>query len=269
MPARKRRRTDAEIAGERLARHVAVLLGEEVRRSRRRRGLTQQALAERVGLSRQRIGDIEAGRSLALPMPVWFGIAAALNRYLKFEFGRDALADVADAGHLAIQELVIRVAKAAGWEVQLEAKSRAWESNRSIDVRLIDRKQRRIVIVECWNTFGDVGAAARSSNAKVRDEEQHAVAIAGDGPPFAVHFVWVVRDTRANRELIARYPQAFAARLPGSSHAWLKALTMRAPPPTGSGLVWCDVNSTRLLARRARPMRWQGRNACPVGERAY
>lgn len=108
------------------------------------------------------------------------------------------------------------------------------------------------MIAECWNTFGDLGAAARSSNAKVRDEEQHAVAIAGDGERFTVHLVWVVRDTSANRELVARYPSAFATRLPGSSAAWLKALTTRSQPPTQPGLVWCDVNSTRLFARRTR-----------------
>lgn len=245
------RRSQAQIAGAHLARQNAVRLGQEVRASRKRRRLTQQALADRVGTSRQRIGDIEAGRSLALPATVWFAIAQALGRYLKFEFARDPQADVADAGHLAIQELVIRVAKAAGWEVHLEAKSRAWESNRSIDVRLVDRTQRQVVVVECWNTFGDVGAAARSSNAKVRDEEHHAAAIAGDAAPFEVSLVWVVRDTKANRELLARYPQAFAARLPGSSQQWLKALTTRSKPPVEPGLVWSTVGSTRLLARRA------------------
>jgi hypothetical protein len=109
----------------------------------------------------------------------------------QFEFARDPLADVADAGHLAVQELVIRVANAAGWEAQFEAESRAYDSRRSIDVRLIDRLGRRIVIVECWNTFGDLGAATRSSRAKVRDEELHAVAIAGDGAPFEVGLVCV------------------------------------------------------------------------------
>jgi hypothetical protein len=217
--------------------------------------MTLDALAARVAISRARMSEIELGDGGGAPLDVWFAIAQALGRYLKFEFARDPLADVADAGHLAIQELVIRMARAAGWEVRIEAKSRAWDSNRSVDVRLIDRRGKRIVIVECWNTFGDIGAAARSSNAKVRDEEQHAVAVAADGSPFTVQLVWVVRDTKANRELIARYPQAFAARLPRSSTAWLKALTTRTAPPTESGLVWCDLDSTRLFARRARAAR--------------
>jgi len=246
------KRPDAAISGANIARMTAIRAGAEVRLARKRRGLTLAALAQRVGVSRARLAEIEGGKGGGAPLEVWFAIAQALDRYLKFEFARDPQAELADAGHLAIQELVIRVAKAAGWEVQFEARSRAWESNQSIDVRLVDRQQRQIVIVECWNTFGDLGAAARSSNAKVRDEEQHAVAIAGDGPPFRVSLVWVVRDTKANRELIARYPSAFQARLPGSSLAWLKALTTRTDPPTQPGLVWSDLKSTRLFARRRR-----------------
>jgi hypothetical protein len=149
-----------------------------------------------------------------------------------------------------MHELVIGVAKAAGWEVELEARSRAWESHRSIDVRLIDRKQRQIVIVECWNTFGDIGAAARSTNNKVRDEEQHAVAIAAGGAPFAVSAVWVIRDTTANRSLLGKYPGAFNARLPASSIRWFHAVTTRSEPPLQPGFVWCDLRATRLSARR-------------------
>ena len=204
-----------------------------------------------MALSRPRLAAIEAGDGGGAPLDVWFAIAQALGRFLKFEFARDPQAEPVDAGHLAMQELVIGVAQAAGWEAQFEAPSRAWESNRSIDVRLVDRQRRQIVIVECWNTFGDLGAATRSSNAKVRDEEQHAVTIAGDGEPFIVGLVWIVRDTKANRALVARYPGLFATRLPGSSVQWLKALTTRVNPPSEPGLVWSDVKATRLFARRA------------------
>ena len=166
------------------------------------------------------------------------------------KFARDPQAELADAGHLAIQELVVRVAKAAGWEVSVEAPSRAWASGRSIDVRLTDRRTRQIVVVECWNTFGDLGAASRSGNAKVADEELRAVAIAGEGRPFRVGLVWVVRNTKANREVLARYPGFFESRLPGSSARWIDTIGETAAMPPGPGLVWCDLHATRLLARR-------------------
>jgi DNA-binding XRE family transcriptional regulator len=244
------KRPDAAISGSNIARSAAIKAGVEVRLARRRRRMTQDALALSVGISRARLAEIEVGEGGGAPLESWFSIAQALGRYLKFEFARDPLVELVDAGHLAMQELVITVAKAAGWEVQFEARSRAWESNRSIDVRLVERVNRRIVIVECWNTFGDLGAAARSSNQKVRAEEEHAVAIAGEGEAFGVGLVWVIRDTKRNRELIGRYPAVFESRLPGSSARWLQAITRRFSPPAEPGLIWCDSRATRLFARR-------------------
>ena len=222
--------------------------------SRKRRRLTQQGLATKVGVSRSRLADIEAGRGAAAPGQVWFALAEALGRYLRFEFARDPQAELADAGHLDMQELLLRAAVDGGWERAFEARSRASGSDRSVDVRLIDRRGRRLLVAECWNTFGDLGAASRSSNRKLRDAEEHAVAVAGDGQPFQVGLCWVVRDTKRNRELVARYEQIFTARFPGSSVAWVNALTNGGPMPRLSGLVWCDPRATRLFAHR-RPSR--------------
>jgi transcriptional regulator with XRE-family HTH domain len=193
MPGTKR--PAVRISGARLAASVASVAGAEVRTSRRRRRLSQASLARQVGISRPRLADIEAGRGASVPLEVWLALGQALGRYLRFEFARDPLTEVVDAGHLLIQELMIRVAKAAGWEVSFESPSGVSDSGRSIDVRLIDRRGRRLVIVECWNTFGNLGAATRSSNRKLHEAEANAVAVAGDGGPFAVGLCWVVRDT--------------------------------------------------------------------------
>jgi Helix-turn-helix. len=244
------KRTRAAIVGEQRAAAVAVQLGGAVRSARRQRRLSQAALARLVGISRQRLSDLEVGRGAAAPAEVWFALGEALGIYLRFEFGRDPQAELRDAGHLDIQELLLRVAKPAGWERAFEARSGGWSSDRSVDVRLLDRKGRRLVIGECWNTFGDLGEATRSSERKLLDAEQQAVAIAGDGAPLQVGLVWIVRDTRANRALVQRYPQIFESRFPGSSQAWIRALTGGGPMPTTPGLIWCDVKATRLFARR-------------------
>lgn len=170
--------------------------------------------------------------------------------YLRFEFGRDPQAELRDAGHLDVQELLLRATKPTGWERGFEARSGGWSSDRSVDVRLLDRKGRRLVVGECWNTFGDLGEATRSSERKVRDAQEQAVTVAGDGSPFTVGLVWIVRDTAANRALINRYAHIFDGRFPGSSQAWLTALTRGGPIPAQPGLIWCDVRATRLFARR-------------------
>jgi len=74
----------------------------------------------------------------------------------------------------------------------------------------------------------------------------------GTAQPYRVRGCWVVRGTARNRGLVARYPEVFAARFPGSSAAWVRALIAGAEPAEQAGLVWCDVADTRLFAWRRR-----------------
>jgi transcriptional regulator with XRE-family HTH domain len=248
MPGARRPR--ARIVGLQRAEKEVVRAGSAVLDARRRRKLSQATLASQIGMSRARLAAIEAGRGGGAPAEVWFALGEALGIYLRFEFGRDPQVELRDAGHLDIQELLLRLAKPAGWERAFEARSGSWSSDRSVDVRLLDRKGRRLVIGECWNTFSDLGEATRSSERKIRDAQQQAVAVAGEGEPYPVGLVWIVRDTAANRAMVAKYEHIFEGRFPGSSPAWVRAVTNRGPMPTQPGLVWCDVNATRLFARR-------------------
>jgi hypothetical protein len=88
-----------------------------------------------------------------------------------------------------------------------------------------------------------------------KPQAQEAEAIAhlrwGD-EPHAVGLVWVVRATRRNRELVRRYPEVFAARFPGSSVAWAKALNEGTESPSEPGLVWASVDGTRIWPWRRR-----------------
>jgi hypothetical protein len=70
--------------------------------------------------------------------------------------------------------------------------------------------------------------------------------------PYTVAACWIIRATRRNRELVARYPELFASRFPGSSIGWVHALARRIEPPSEPGLVWSDVRATRLFAWRRR-----------------
>jgi hypothetical protein len=108
-----------------------------------------------------------------------------------------------------------------------------------------------LALFECWNTFGDIGASARSTARKVADANNLAVVIAGEDA-FQVRSCWVVRATRRNRALVGRYPEVFASRFPGSSVAWARALTHGAVPPKEPGMLWCDVDCTRVFPWRSR-----------------
>jgi hypothetical protein len=130
----------------------------------------------------------------------------------------------------------------------VELPTKAAEPWRSIDVALVDDVRRRFAVAECWNTIGDIGASARGSTRKLA--EAQALALARWGEPGRVGLVWVVRATVRNRALVARYPEVFASRFPGSSFAWTRALTTASEPPADPGLVWTDVAGTRIFAWR-------------------
>lgn len=224
-------------------------IGIDLRASRRRRRWTQDGAARRIGVTRQIVGRIERGTT-DVSLEAIGRLAAALDRPLAIALRRDPAAETADAGHLGLQDLVLRLGRRAGWDGSFELAVRPAEPWRSIDVGLSSERLRRLVVAECWNTFGDVGAAGRSSNRKQAEAEDYAVARWGAAGTAGL--VWVVRATAANRALVARYPEVFARRCPGSSRAWVLALTTGSLPPDAPGLVWCDVGATRLSEWRRR-----------------
>lgn len=227
-----------------------VRIGGEIRAMRERRAWTRSELAERAGIGRMVVGRIEGG-STNLDIEVLQRVGLALGRPLLVTFGRDVLEATTDAGHLAIQELVLRLGRAAGYSGTFELPSRPGESWRSVDVGLADPARKRMLLVECWNTIGDVGAATRSTERKRADLD--GIAAGRWGPDVSVNVLWVVRATARNRALIHRYPQVFTARFPGSSRGWVDCLSSGTDPPAEPGLVWCDVGATRIFEWR-RPL---------------
>ena len=210
------RRTRLAIEASRRSREQRAQLGGEVRRSRERRNWTQVELADRAGISRHIVGRIERATTL-IDVDVLQRIAIAFNRPLEIRFGRDVLEHPADAGHLAMQELVLRLGRMNGYVGDFELPTRPAEPWRSIDVVLASPTRRIMILAECWNTFGDIGAAARASMRKAA--ELAATAAAGGArtlwwpwfgsfavPPETVHFSPAIRRSLppASRDRHAR-----------------------------------------------------------------
>jgi transcriptional regulator with XRE-family HTH domain len=232
-------------------------LGGDLKAARHRRRLTQAQLGLRAGLARATVGAIERGRGGGHTLDAWQRLALAVDRPMRIELRRDAREEPVDGGHLAIQELVMRLGRQAGYRGTFELPTRPSDPSRSTDVGLRDDRARLLILVECWNTFGDLGAAIRSTNRKLAEAADLALALGGDRP-HRVFGCWVVRNVPRNRNLVARYPELFASRFPGSSAFWVRALggalsattAPRPEPPRGLGLVWCDARATRLFAWR-------------------
>lgn len=246
MPRRRKPALTAEAHRRNL--ELLARLGAEVRRARKRRRWTQREVATRSGLSQPTISDLELGRGGGLSLDTWQRVGIALGRPLRVDLSAETQPDPRDAGHLAIQELVLRLAKAAGYTRRFELPTRPAPS-RSSDVAVGDQRRRILTLVECWNGVGDIGSSTRSTHRKQAEMEAIA-ATTGDGAGYRVVTCWVVRATAHNRALVARYPEVFVANFPGSSLRWVRALTLAEEPPSEPGLVWCDLGATRLFPWR-------------------
>ncbi|HEX7472271.1 MAG TPA: helix-turn-helix domain-containing protein, partial [Candidatus Limnocylindrales bacterium] len=128
----------AELAAEALRRNQEALarLGGEVRLTRRRRRLTQAELGRRVGIAQSTVSLLERGRGGTLSLDLWQRVFVGLDRRLDIAVGRDPLGETVDAGHLAIQELVLRLGRAAGYRRGFEVPTRPSDPARSTDVGL-------------------------------------------------------------------------------------------------------------------------------------
>src|SRR5476649_2296825 len=115
-----------ELAGQaaRINLEVLARLGGELRDARHRRRLTQDQLGSRAGLSRSAISTIERGRGGSHTLDTWQRLALAVDRPMRIELRRDAREEPADAGHLAIQELVLRLGRQAGYRGTFELPTR-------------------------------------------------------------------------------------------------------------------------------------------------
>ena len=249
MPRTRRSELTAE--ARRVNTEQMARAGWDVRTSRRRRKLTQRRLAELAGVGRTTVGRMEAGRGAGVSVDSWQRVAIALGRRMRLSFDRDTLDEPADAGHLVIQDLLLRLGRAHGYARTFELPTKPADPTHSVDVGWRADHRRFLVLLEAVNIVKDIGAAARSSARKVAQAEDLASALWGTGPHL-VTGCWVVRATKRNRALVARYPDVFASRFPASSVAWARAVTEGSAPPKEPGLVWCDVAATRIFPWRQR-----------------
>ena len=238
-----------EIAGAREAQAIAANLGREARTTRRRRRLTQLELGRRVGLSQSEISHVEAGYGAGTSIATWTAIGIALGRPIAIGFSRDVVQEPRDAGHLAGQELLLRLGAAHGRTGSFELATRPHDPSLSIDVCLRDRRARILIVAEIWNRLDDLGAAVRRMSRKIA--EASALAATHD-PPDRVAWCWLLVDTVANREIVRRYPAVIRATFGGSSRAWVEALMTGSEPPDRPGIAWIAPNQQRLIEMRVR-----------------
>ena len=242
----ERRAGPAARAGRRRTGILSARLGAALREARLGSGLTQRAAAEKVGLTQSTVSDAELGRGSRIPLETWALLAAAvgteLAAFLQAVPGADR---PRDHEHLRRQEALIAFAAPGGWRAAPELAVDATPRSRSIDVALTRPETREAVVVEIWDWFDDVGAGLRGLDGKIAA----LAARLGDG--WTVRGLYIVRATRRNRALVGEFWRLFAARFPGSGHAWIRALTDAAARlPREDALLWSSADATRMTPSR-------------------
>jgi transcriptional regulator with XRE-family HTH domain len=247
--------SDIKVESATETKRIAATLGQDARTTRRRRRCTQAEVALKAGVSRARYAELERGQGDTAPLDLWVRIGLAIDRPIAVLFSRAIdPAEPADAGHLAAQELVLRLMRSGGPArlVSFELPTRPSDPSRSADICVRDDGRRLIIIVEIWNRLGDLGAAVRATSRKVADGAAMAALAGGDGEPYRVAIGWLLVDNAANRALSARYPEILRARFPGSSVGWVRSLIDGVDPPGEPALAWADVRGARLVPIRIR-----------------
>ena len=213
-----------------------------------------QQLSRRIGISRPRLGELERGLGANAPLALWVKLGIALRRPLAVSFSRDIaeLGEPQDAGHLAAQELVLRLARGHGRRASVELATKPWDPSSWADVVLRDDGARTLILVEIVNRAGDLGTGLRSTDRKTAELERVAILAGGDGTAYRVAVGWLLVDTAANRPLVNRYSEVLRTRFPGSSAAWAKALSEGTAPRAEPAIAWIDPRS-----RAIRALRWR------------
>ncbi|HEX5015414.1 MAG TPA: helix-turn-helix transcriptional regulator [Candidatus Limnocylindrales bacterium] len=241
----QQRRTNAELEGDREAQRAAATLGGELRATRIKRRLTQQQVADRIGISRARCSGLERGEGTTAPLSTWFRAGVVIGRPIAVSFSRDSGAPLVDAGHAAGQELILRLARSFGRIGSFELRTRAARDSGSADVGIRDDRCRVLILIELWNALTDLGAAARSTARKLAEAETLA-----EFRGYRVASCWLLLDTAANRTIVRSHPEVLRAMFRGSSALWVRALTQGGCPPSDAGVAWIDVRSGRITELR-------------------
>lgn len=262
---------------------VATRLGVALRDARRGSNRTQADVAHAAGVSQSLVSEIERGRGAGTSVETWACLAAAVGEQFVAFLERAAGADQPrDIEHLRRQSALIELAASGGWSALPElAIDTGPGRSRSIDVALVRPAVGEAVAVEVWDWFDDVGASLRGLDAKVAALRRHVTSGElgrDDGDAASAHVMraearpadgglatdarhrdwrvaglFVVRDTRRNRLLVAELRPLFAARFCSSSVAWIRALhASEAPMPHDHGLVWADRHLHLVASRLGR-----------------
>ena len=208
--------------------------GRSIRALRVRRGWRQADAAARAGLSRSVVGRIERGEldRIALGDIVLAASAVDARLELDLRWRGAALDRLVDERHASIVDEPVRIYRAAGWEVAVEASFSVYGERGSIDVfgwhpeySVVAVNEIKATVPEAGNTIIGVDRKGRLAPRLAADRGWTCDGVA--------RFL-VVAEGTTSRERVARHASTFRTAFPAGTReslAWIRCPV--GPPPSG------------------------------------
>ena len=213
-----------------------IRFGADLRLLRRRRGWTQQRLADAAGLPRWVVSAAERGEADRLEFDRLARIVRALGGYLSVRllYEGEGLDRLRDQRHAAVVERMVARLRQSGWEVATEVSFNVYGERGSIDILAWHPSTGALLVVEVKSVVPDVGGMLMTLDRKVRLAPD--LARARGWKPSSVSRLLVLPEHRSARRRIADHAATFEAAFPVRNlevRRWLAT-----PEGTLSGLLF-------------------------------
>jgi transcriptional regulator with XRE-family HTH domain len=229
----------------------AVRFGLGVRALRRRRGWTQEQLAQKCGVAQTAISRIERGFGDRFTVQTLTRVVAALGARISLRLlsqGED-LDRLLDADHAAIVEWVTKYLQTRGWEVVPEATFSIYGERGSIDVLAFHPATGALLVIEVKSVVPDGQATLAGIDRKARLAER-VVRDRGWRVTSVSRWLVLLGDTTSRRR-IDRHAATFRAALPGRTVAMQR--WSAAPSGVVAGIVFVAPSTRQTGRHRIRP----------------
>lgn len=213
-----------------------IRFGSDVRLLRRRRGWTQQRLAEEAHVPRWVVSAAERGEADRLAIDRLGRIARALGAYLSVRilFEGEGLDRLRDQRHAAIVERMVARLLGIGWEIATEVSFNVYGERGSIDILAWHPTTGALLVIEVKSVVPDVGGMLMTLDRKVRLAPD--LARAHGWEPTSISRLLVLPEHRTARRRIEEHAATFGSAFPARNREvdrWLNA-----PVGTVSGLLF-------------------------------
>jgi transcriptional regulator with XRE-family HTH domain len=232
-----------------------IRMGSDLRLLRRRRGWTQERLAEAARLPRWVVSAAERGHGDRLPLHRLVAIASALGAYLSVRILLDGegLDRLRDRRHASAVERMVAILVSDGWEVATEVSFNVFGERGSIDILAFHPASRSLLVVEVKSVVPDIGGMLMTLDRKVRLGPD--LARARGWSAATVSRMLVLPEHRTSRRRVSEHAATFEVAFPARTRdvqRWLQN-------PVGeiSGLLFLPsdqhADKRRHLPARPRP----------------